>query len=161
MPRRVIPLTSRQVPAPGSAADPIRRDMARALRIMQAGETRETAAREVGRHPSTLSRYLPLRKEGRRWVLTDAETYGNTKALPIRVSPTRTEMIVVPAATSAERELATEYGRALRRYAANNDPGELQRFEGRTIAGYELETRMDEIDDLYDRGELDPDEIGS
>jgi hypothetical protein len=158
--RRVIPLTSPSVPAPGSAADRIRRDMARALRIMQAGETREAAAREVGRHPSTLSRYLPLRKEGQRWQLTDAETYGNTKALPFRVTPVRTEMRV-QAATSAERELATEFGRELRHYFATGDSSELQRFEGRTIGGLELETRVDELDELYDRGELDPDLLGS
>ena len=161
MARRVIPLTSSSVPAPGTAADRLRRDMARALRIMQAGETREAAAREVGHSPGTLNRYLPLRKEGNRWVLADAETYGHTKALPMRVTSTRTEMVVPPAANSAERELASGYGRAVRHYMATGDASELEQFEGRTIGGLELETRIDELDDLYRAGQLDPDEVGS
>jgi len=123
---RRVPLTSRDVPAAGTAADRLRRDMARALRIMQAGETRQAAAKEVGHDPGTLSRYLPLRKEGRRWVLTDAETYGHTKALPMRVTSTRTEMVVPPAATDAERELASDYGRAVRHYMATGDVSKLQ-----------------------------------
>jgi hypothetical protein len=159
--RRVTPLTSRRVPAPGSAADRIRRDMARALRIMQAGETRQAAAKEVGRSPSTLSRYLPLRKEGNRWVLTDAETYGNTKPLPVRVTPTRSELVVVPAATGAERERASDFGRAVRHYFATGETDQLERFEGQTIGGLEFETRIDELDELYQRGELDPDAVGS
>jgi len=161
MVRRIIPLTSRSIPTPGTAADRMRRDMARALRIMQAGETRETAAREVRHSPGTLNRYLPLRKEGRRWVLSDAETYGRTKALPMRVTATRTEMVMVPAATDAERQLASDYGRALRDYMATGDASELEQFEGRTIGGLELETRTDELDDLFRTGQMDPDEVGS
>jgi hypothetical protein len=138
-----------RVPIPGSVADQVRRDMQRAYRIMEGGRTRDEAAREVGRSPTTLSRYLPLRKEGNRWLLIDAETYGNTKPLPFRVTPTRSERVVVPVPTDGERESANEFGRAVQHYFATGDTSRLQRFEGREIGGLECETRADELDELY------------
>lgn len=69
-----------------------------------------------------------------------------------------TEGVVArPVRGSRARELVSAQAHAVQRYLQGDDPdGEgLERFEGRRVAGVELETDRDRLDELFRRGEFD------
>ena len=53
------------------------------------------------------------------------------------------------------------YKDALWRYVKTSEDSELVELEGRAVGGYTLLTDAPEIEELIERGELDPYEVGS
>jgi hypothetical protein len=71
---------------------------------------------------------------------------------------TSTDGVVArPVRGSRARSLVAEHANAVQRYLRGGDPeGEgLDRFVGRRVAAVELETDLDRIDELHQRGEFD------
>jgi hypothetical protein len=69
-----------------------------------------------------------------------------------------TEGVVArPVRGSRARSLVAEHANAVNRYLHGDDPGGdgLQDFAGRRVAGVELETDLDRIDEFNRRGEFD------
>ena len=129
-----------------------------AQRLMQnAGMSRREAAREAGTTPGTMDRYLgaALRKRGGRWLANASDGLYVTVLVP-----TTSGMRALPA-SPLERELTRRYRDALWRYDHFVDDSELLDLEGESISGYTLETDIARINEMIDRGELDPSEVGS
>jgi hypothetical protein len=58
-----------------------------------------------------------------------------------------------------ERSLAGSHWNEVKRYLGTGETGRLDEFEGRTVAGFELETDPDVIDEREADGELDIERI--
>ena len=136
-----------------------------ARRKNEAGMPMKQAAREAGTTPRTMKRWLGdgLQKSGGRWTINpDAEQFVYVKV------PTTSGARTLPA-NRAEADLVREYRQEVWHVGGAKDPAELARreaqlrrkFEGRTVAGYELETDIAEINEQIDSGAITTREIGS
>lgn len=66
-------------------------------------------------------------------------------------------VVARPLRGSRARQLVAEHANAVKAYLRGDDPGGegLERFGGRRVAGVELETDRDRLEELERRGELD------
>jgi hypothetical protein len=159
MARRVAPITSLKRLESLSARE--RQTYARTLhahRLMRAGMSKTQATFEADTTPEAMDRYLGgagLQKRGARWVArpggrlwayVQVPTTSGVRRLPVR---------------GREADLVRAYKDALWRYVNTGDDSELVELEGRSVGGYTLLTDAAEIEELIERGELDPYEVGS
>jgi hypothetical protein len=159
MARRVLAITSVKRLESLSARQRETYTRARQARqlMLRAGMSRGRAAREAGTTPRTMERYLgpTVEKQGRRWRAKPGGRLYSYVWVPTSSGMRRL------VATEREANLARAYKDALWRYVTQNDDAELSKFEGASIAGYTLETDPALIEEMIDRGELDPYEVGS
>ena len=128
-----------------------------ARRKNEAGMPMKQAAREAGTTPRTVKRWLGdgLQKRGGRWeVNPDSEQFVFVKV------PTTSGVRTLPA-NRAEADLVREYRQAVWNARGGDDREMRRRFEGETVAGYELETDIAEINEQIDSGAITTREIGS
>jgi hypothetical protein len=120
------------------------------------GVSLHAASRRAGISPSTARRYAGdlLVKEGRRYYPTPSDRSYQ------RMSVLSTEGLRdVDTRGSRTRSLIAGHWNALNRFAATGDVAVLRPFEGKRVAGVELATDPDQVEEYLRRGELDIDDI--
>jgi len=159
MARRIVPITSLRRLQSLSARE--RQTYARTLhahRLMRAGMSKKQAAFEADTTPQAMDRYLGgagLQKRGARWVAKPGAR------LWVYVQVPTTSGVQRLAVRGRKSDLVRVYKDALWRYVKTSEDSELVELEGRAVGGYTLLTDAPEIEELIERGELDPYEVGS
>jgi hypothetical protein len=117
---------------------------------MRAGDSLSVAARKAGTSPRTVKRYAgsDIGRVGSRYRIVRDRAYRPMRLL----SNTGVQTV---GASRRDASTLGKYWAALGHYLDTGDDSRLQKFAGRTVAGYELETDLDVIDERYARGELD------
>ncbi len=129
-----------------------------ALRLMRAENlSRLRAAGTAGTTPRTMARYvgpaLRRRRDG-RYVAKPTDRL----ARPVLVLTKEGLKPLVPHG-SRVTSLVAKHWNAVQRFLATGEEDVLQRFRGKRVAGYELETDPDVIEREGHRGELEFEEL--
>lgn len=162
---RRVPSTSRQVHVQNrwayerlrpSQREAYHRSFEVVAEMRREGVSLRLASQRAGISPSTVHRYAGdlLVKEGRRYHPTPSDrSYQRMSALStdgLRDVDTR---------GSRTRSLIGSHWNAVNRFGATGDVAVLRRFEGKRVAGVELTTDPDQIEEYLRRGEMDIDDI--
>ena len=146
-PRALAKLTSRQRGVHDRAL--------RAVRLMRDENLSLTrAARTEGVSPSTVRRYVPgsLEKRTGRWRAHIG--YRDRTPREIETISGGQRVAIITTNLSQASQLA-KYKQAVEHYLGEGDDSLLRGFKGAVVEGYELETDLDEIDRIYELGQLE------
>ncbi len=121
---------------------------------MRDGDSLTVAARKAGTSPVTIKRYSgsDLGRVGRRYRIIRDRAYRPMRML------TNTGVETVGAGRR-DASTVSEYWSAVGHYLKTGDDSRLRKFRGKTVGGLELETDLDVIDERYQRGEIDFEDI--
>jgi hypothetical protein len=121
-----------------------------ARRNLRSGMSFTRAAREAHISPRTLRRFggSDFQQSGRRIAAVRDRSYRSVQIISNRG-------VRVVQVSRREASIASGYDRAVARWLRNRDDAELRKFRGVSVAGHELETETDVIDERAGRGELD------
>jgi hypothetical protein len=128
-----------------------------ALSLMRGdGQSLSTAASAAGTTPATTRRYAgnALTREGTRWRPTKSDRLY--RRMVVTGPDGRAEVDV---RGSGKATLVARHSNAIRAYLASGDPAVLEPFDGREVGGVRLLADPDLIEELYQRRELDLDDI--
>ncbi len=121
---------------------------------MRAGDSLTAASRKAGTSPSTVRRYAgsDIGRVGARYRIVRDRAYRPMRLL----SNTGVETV---GASRRDASTLGKYWAAVSQYLETGDESRLRQFTGKSVAGLELETDPDVIDERYARGELEFEDI--
>ncbi len=125
-----------------------------ALRFMRSdGLSRQRAARTAGTTPRTMERYVGTalkRRRGGRYVARPTDRIGRPERVLTTEGPKNLTL-----RGSRVSSIVGRHWNAVQRFLATGDTHVLQAFQGKHVAGYELEANPDVIEREGRRGELE------
>ena len=129
-----------------------------ALSHMRKGESLKLAARKAGTTPNTVIKYAGStlkRGPGGRW---SAKSSDRLPGLPMNVLTTEGMQFIAPR-SRREASLIGEHNNAIRHFRDTGDESQLNKFNGKKVAGFTLETNPEKIEEAAHVGELDFEDI--
>lgn len=123
-----------------------------ALSKMRHGATLTRAAKEAGTTPNTVVRYSgeQLRRERGRMVADKSD-----RLFRVMNVVTTEGVQELPLRSSRQASLVGEHANAVKKFLLTSDDEPLRKFAGVKVAGFELETRPEVLEELQRTGELE------